>query len=620
MHRFCVLLLVSFSLPISGQPLFEQVFDAGGIEQGKAGLQDAAGDYWLSGSTDHSFGNKLDLILYKLDSMGQVILSKQYGGIDHDAGYGLATDSGGAVLVCGYTYSQGNGNRDIWLLKCNTQGDTLWQSVWGGPNAETAYRVFSLAGSQYLAAGETRSFGHGNYDLLLVATDSSGQVLWSKTYGGNQSELFADAIQTADGGLLLGGRSTGFTNGGNDWYIVKTDATGDTLWTRHFGTSGNDYLDGLATDAAGYYYLLGTEDVLPDSAQLTLKKLDISGQLIWSKHLPAGLGARGRDMCIGSEGHVWITGYKADSLQATQMMLLEADTGGQLLQIKLFGNTGDESGQNIFAVGNGHYLLTGTSSGFGKPNNDMYAVCSDSLGSIPCPVAPTMDAQDTLLCQGSFLMVKNTSVSSKAYSWLINDTLAGHNADFITIFDSSGLYRLSMVICTDTLSAWIQVPERPDVDFNWILNGDSILFHAQAIGGIKSLIWDFGDSSTGFGANPQHIFVPGQYYVRLDVIDTSGCRGQGGHLLTVYPTGISSQEKETILYYPIPAHAGSMVHLSGGQDLDNLSLFDLSGQLLMHIKIQNQGFELPTSLRAGTYVLQGQTAGKQRGCLVPVLH
>ncbi len=618
MHRFFFILLLCFSVSLPAQPLLEQIFDAGGIEQGQAGMQDASGHLWFTGSTDNHFGNKLDLILVEMDSLGNILLSKQFGGIDHDAGFDLNRDSSGAILACGYTMSQGSGNRDVWLLKCNAQGDTIWQSVWGGSNAETAYRIFSKSATQYMVAGETRTFGNGNYDLLLLSTDSSGTVQWYKTFGSNQSEHFADAIETADGGILLGASGSGFTYGGSDWFVVRTDANGDSLWSRHFGTTGNDYLNSLTEDVSGNYYLLGTEDVLPDSAQMTLKKLNNSGQLIWSKHLPAGLGARGLDMTLGPDGDLWITGYKNDSLRGSQMMMAEADTNGQLLQIQLFGNTGSESGNNIRALGKGHYLLTGISSGFAHESHDVYVVLTDSVGSIPCPSNPSWDAVDTTLCPGSFFTAKNTSISSQEYHWLINDSTISSNGDLTEVFDSSGLFRLSMLICSDTLKVWIQVPDSPNIAFSWTLQGDSTFFHAQQIEGIKSLIWDFGDGSTGFGANPVHVYAAGKYYVRLDVVDTSGCNGSSAKWLTIGPDGILPMKGNLIMIFPVPARPGHRIDLKGLAGPVTLSLFDMRGRLIQKFTLQNHHFNIPSGLDSGTYILLLQTESSRYSLLLPV--
>ncbi len=618
MPRFILVWLILLCLEAPGQTLFEQVFDAGGLEQGYTGLRDTSGRFWLTGFTTNGPLGKNDLIVVQLDSTGQWQWTRQYGGIDHEGGFGLALDPWGDVLVCGYTRSQGSGQDDVWLLKLNGQGDTLWQTVWGGTGTEAGFQVFADSAGCFVA-GHTHSFGYGFYDLLLLATDTAGQVLWYKTYGSSQSDVFGDAVRTPDGGFLLGGYSPGFGQGGNDWYVVRTDSLGDTLWTRNFGTVNNDYLDAVATGPGGVIYLMGTEFLLPDSAMLTLRKLDAQGNLLWTRHLPAIPGARARDLLVNAQGNLWFTGYIPDSLESTQLLLAEADSSGQLVQVFRFGLSGDESGWDILPVPGGRFLLTGTTTGFGNTENDLYAVLTDTLGHVRCPATLAMDAQDSLLCLPALFRARNQSGSSAPYTWLLNGQPYVTGQDFVYVFDSAGEFLLDLVVCTDTLRARLSVLDSPQAAFTWTRAGDTIFFHAQSSAGIQTVEWNFGDNHTGTGANPLHVYASGQYYVTVQVTDTAGCTGTYGEWVSVFPLGTASPGTQGWQVYPVPARAGSSLRVAGLPAGSIACLLGLDGNEIECKPVENARFLLPAGLPAGMYWLQLTGKDKWEMMLLPVV-
>ena len=105
----------------------------------------------------------------------------------------------------------------------------------------------------FAIAGRTSSFGAGSSDFYLIKTDSGGNPQWSKTYGGQGSEEAYHLQQTTDDGFLIVGDSDSFGDGSTDGYVVKTNAIGDTLWTRVFGGVGYDIVVcGKQTNDGGY--------------------------------------------------------------------------------------------------------------------------------------------------------------------------------------------------------------------------------------------------------------------------------------------------------------------------------------------------------------------------------
>jgi hypothetical protein len=109
-----------------------------------------------------------DLWLVKTDSMGDTLWTRRYGGSDYDCGYSVVETPDHGYLAVGTTYSFGAGNADIWLLKTDSFGDTLWSATLGDTAADNAYCIEKTPDANYIIAGTTRSRGTGFYDYYLL--------------------------------------------------------------------------------------------------------------------------------------------------------------------------------------------------------------------------------------------------------------------------------------------------------------------------------------------------------------------------------------------------------------------------------------------------------------------
>ena len=141
----------------------------------------------------------------------------------------------GGYIVSGYTSSFGAGNTDVWLIRTDTLGNTVWTKTYGGNRYEEGWSVLQSTDGGYIIAGSTSSFKEGYNDVWLIKTDSSGDTLWTKTYGGSQDEHSFSVQQTTDGGYILTGYTTSYAVGGIDFWLVKTDSSCAILWTRAYG-------------------------------------------------------------------------------------------------------------------------------------------------------------------------------------------------------------------------------------------------------------------------------------------------------------------------------------------------------------------------------------------------
>ena len=210
------------------------------------------GGYIIAGSTSSFGAGSNDIYLIKLSSDGNIIWTKTYGTTGSEYGKGVQTTSDGGFIITGW------GIGGAYLIKTNSFGDTLWTRTYGGDIGDIGWSILQTSDAGYVIGG-TASFA-GNSDLLLFKTDSSGFPQWSKSYGNTDgSDEGYQIAPTSDGGYILTGR---FVYNFRDVALIKTNAVGDTLWTRIFGGQGGDLGISVQQTSDNGYIITGESNVL----------------------------------------------------------------------------------------------------------------------------------------------------------------------------------------------------------------------------------------------------------------------------------------------------------------------------------------------------------------------
>ncbi|MCC6012615.1 T9SS type A sorting domain-containing protein, partial [Candidatus Caldipriscus sp.] len=246
--------------------------------------QTSDGGYIVAGLTSFFGPGYSDIFLIKTDANGNVIWVKTYGGIDYERAYSVQQTSDGGYIVAGYTDSFGAGYEDIFLIKTDANGDVQWAKAYGGTSVDVAYSVQQTSDGGYIVAGLTSFFGPGYSDIFLIKTDANGDVQWAKTYGGTNDEWAESVQQTSDGGYIVAGYTDSFGAVNWDVFLIKTDTNGNIIWAKTYGGAGLDVAYSVQQTSDGGYIVAGyTDSFGAVNWDVFLIKTDANGDVQWAK-------------------------------------------------------------------------------------------------------------------------------------------------------------------------------------------------------------------------------------------------------------------------------------------------------------------------------------------------
>jgi hypothetical protein len=258
--------------------------------------------------------------------------------------------------------------------------DTLWTKTFGGAQMDVGRCVQQTADNGFIVSAHTRSFGAGWHDYYLIKTNSAGDSIWSRTYGGTQNDFSRTVQQTADGGYIITGATLSYGAGNFDVYLVKTNAVGDTSWTRVYGGLYNDWGNSVLQTPDSGYIIAGSTG---ENTDLLLLKTTSSGNTSWAKTYGGSYLDAANCIDYTSDGGFIVAGYTESFGTGggnKDIWLLKTDANGDTAWTKTFAVGDDDEGSWVQQTSDNGYIIA---SGAGNSSaHDAYIIKTNTSGAI----------------------------------------------------------------------------------------------------------------------------------------------------------------------------------------------------------------------------------------------
>ena len=340
----------------------------------------------------------------------QIVWQKVLGGSDDDEAHSIQRTSDGGYVVAGYTSSNdgdvsGNhGGKDFWVIKLDSDGNIIWQRTFGGSNDDEAYSVQQTSDGGYIVAGYTGSNdgdvrgNHGYKDFWVIKLDENGDMQWQKALGGSSDDEAYSIQQTSDGGYIVVGEESSRDGdvsshyGMNDIWIVRLNRNGNKVWDRTFGDISNDKAYSVQQTDDGGYVVSGHITKMNGHTVVNryawVVKLRRNGSKEWLKTF----GDRAEAYSVQQTddgGYIIVGSTKLYRNFEWDFMTTKLRSNGSILFLRRFGGSGgSDYGYSVLQTGDGNYVVAGViGSRYGATSGnhgrlDSWIVGLDSGGNV----------------------------------------------------------------------------------------------------------------------------------------------------------------------------------------------------------------------------------------------
>ncbi len=330
--------------------------------------------YFVPLSTSH-------FTLFFLLSAGapDTLWTRTYGGDSTDIGRSVRQTNDGGFIIAGGTTSFGAGRQDVYLIRTDLNGDTIWTRAYGGDSTDYGSSVEQTTDGGFIITGRTSSFGAGNYDVYLIRTDLNGDTLWTKTFGGDSTDYGASVEQTTDGGFIIAGATNSFGKDDSDAYLIRANYNGDTLWTKTFGSDSTEAGRALQQINDNGFIIAGFTSIKgPGLNDVYLVRTDSGGNAIWTKTYGGTSYDVGFSVLQTKDDGFIITGTTtAYDTEILDTYIIRINSNGDSLWTANYGGAGIQQGFSIQQTNDGGFIIAGETSPYNGAAFDVYLIRLD---------------------------------------------------------------------------------------------------------------------------------------------------------------------------------------------------------------------------------------------------
>jgi hypothetical protein len=366
------ILLVSATAWAGGGPdsLWMRTYHRGNFEAGWSVQELSTGGFIAVGRTQQLPDGNPDVYILRMDGNGDTLWTRKYGWPLIDEPNQVRETSDGNYIVVGKTQAVLDSTYYMLVLKVAPDGDTLWTRTYGqGYQYSYGLCVEEVSTGGYILAG-----GCGTYaksaEAFLIRTDSDGDTLWTSLYGTISQEEIWSIQETHDSGFIAGGCTS------QDVYLLRTDANGDSLWTRQYGGPSSEMgLSVKETPDSGYILAGSTWSYGSGMSDAYYVKTDRDGDLVWQKTYGGTERDQVNTVVVTTDSHYVSAGLtESFGPLAANMWLVKMDADGDTVWTATYGGNGDDRAYWGEETSDGGFILIGSTNSFGAPQHNVYLV------------------------------------------------------------------------------------------------------------------------------------------------------------------------------------------------------------------------------------------------------
>jgi len=355
---------------------FIKTYGGKGPDRGIHIIETSDNNFVIVGNT-MTEANKLDVYLLKCNDSGDTLWTRTYGGLEDDNGWCVKETSDKGYIITGFTNSYNARMNDVLLLKTDADGKEQWRKTFGGPGDDIAWSIVLNEDDGFTIAAQTNSSGHGELDAYLIRTNNNGDTLWTRTYGGPETDRVFSVDLTKDGSILLAGITYSFGAGDRDAYLLKTDRNGNLLWQKTYGGPGYDNAHTVIVNQKDEIILTGYGDYWGHAGKMDmfLKQITLEGESIWTQTYGGEENDRAMTVFQTRDGGYALTGFTQSYGKGDwDAYVVKTGAMGDTSWTRTNGTSAGDYGYDIIQSRKGEYFVTGWSHGFGHPEGELLLV------------------------------------------------------------------------------------------------------------------------------------------------------------------------------------------------------------------------------------------------------
>jgi hypothetical protein len=340
--------------------------------------------------------NNYDFWLLKLDMSGNIQWSKTFGGSYFDSGFSAVETMDGGFVAAGETYSKGLGCSDIWIIKLDSRGNLLWERTYGGERYDHSYSIHENIDGSYAVAGSKGALGNVESFLwFFTVSRDDGSIIEQveKAYGSLEEDRGLYVVQTLGqdnygGYVLAGDREYDTLDGTNsDALVIKLDSGLEENWFNVYKGNNSNYWNKIfevrETADSGYICAGYTDSSLDGSTDIWIYKLNLSGEKVWENVIDRGFSEKAYSVSETSDNGYIAAGFMLSPRADNDFFIVKLDESGGIMWEKTYSGLDGSFDEihSIFQTRDGGYIFAGNTETFDGQDR-VWVIKTDSDGNI----------------------------------------------------------------------------------------------------------------------------------------------------------------------------------------------------------------------------------------------